>query len=53
MIYFNGCLRMLDDLQEIMTQATEDMKKELGEEFDLQYRKRVPSGIKNRYRPSA
>ena len=36
MIYFNGCLCMLDDLQEIMTQATEDMKKELGEKFDLQ-----------------
>lgn len=53
MIYFNGCLCMLDDLQEIMTQATEDMKKELGEEFELQYRKGVPSGIKNRYRPSA
>ena len=44
---------MPDDLQEIMTQAIEDMKNELGEEFDLQYRKRVPSGIKNRYRPSA
>ena len=44
---------MFGDLQEIMTQATEDMKKELGEEFDLQYRKGVPSGIKNRYRPSA
>ena len=39
--------------REIMTQTTEDMKKELGEEFDLQYRKGVPSGTKNRYRPSA
>ena len=47
MIYFNGCLRMLDDLQEIMTQATEDMKKELGEEFYLQYRKGALSGTKN------
>ena len=40
---------MLDDLQEIMTQATEDMKKELGEEFYLQYRKGALSGTKNRY----
>lgn len=31
MIYFNGCLCMLDDLQEIITQAIVDMKKELGE----------------------
>ena len=36
MIYFNGCLCMPDDLQEIMTQAIEDMKMEMGEKFDLQ-----------------
>ena len=38
---------MPDDLQEIITQAIVDMKKELGEEFYLQYRKGALSGTKN------